>query len=207
MYTLSYWDESIPLRLEEKKEEFSRFKTEEEIQNYLNYVRFIIRHFKDKIEYYEILNEPDGDIGQFVELDDYIKLVKQVVPVIREEDPKAKIVIGAVCNLRESCHYEYLLGILKSDVMPLVDAVSFHPMSGASPEYKNLDDYPSIVQDEHYRKYYYNYPSIVQDIKDTASAHRFKGEYIAEEINYRTQAEFIPTEPWTYSEMVVAKYY
>lgn len=207
MYTLSYWDESIPLRLEEKKEEFSRFKTEEEIQNYLDYVQFIVHHFKDKIEYYEILNEPDGDVGQYVELDDYTNLIKRVVPVIRGEDPNAKIVIGAVCNLREACHHEYLFGILNSDVLPLVNVISFHPMSGASPEYKNLDDYPSIVQDEYYRNYYYNYPSIVQDIKDVALAHGFEGEYIAEEINYRTQADFIPTEPWTYSEVVAAKYY
>ncbi len=207
MYVLNYWDESIPLGLEEKKGEFLRFKTEEEIQNYLDYVQFIVHHFKDKIEYYEILNEPSGDLGQFTELDDYINLIKRVVPVIREEDPNAKIVIGAVCNLRESVHHEYLFGILNSDVLPLVDAISFHPMSGASPEYKNLDDYPSVVQDEHYRKYYYNYPSIVQEIKDTASAHGFKGEYIAEEINYRTQEEFLSTEPWTYSGIVAAKYY
>jgi len=68
-------------------------------------------------------------------------------------------------------------------------------MYGTSPEY------------DYYTEYYYNYPSLVQEIKDVASAHGFKGEYIADEINYRTQRNPNPDEPWTYSEIVAAKYY
>ena len=33
-----------------------RFKTEEDILHYLDYVRFAVRHFKDRIKYYEIWN-------------------------------------------------------------------------------------------------------------------------------------------------------
>lgn len=196
LYTLLYWNETIKEKIEEHEErgeEFLRFKTEEEIQNYLNYVQFIVHHFKDKIEYYEILNEPDGDIGQHVEVNDYINLVKRVIPVIREEDPKAKIVVGGPGYLAEFCHYEYLFAILRSDIMPLVDAVSWHPMYGTSPEY-----------DE---EYYYNYSFIVQEIKDVASSHGFKGEYIAEEMCWRTPRNPNPYEPATYSETVAAKYY
>ena len=43
-------------------------------------------------------------------------------------------------------------------------------MYGASPQY------------DYYRQYYYDYPSIVEEIKNVASAHGFKGEYIAEEL-------------------------
>jgi len=35
------------------------YKTEEDIQRYLSWVRFMVRHFKGRVEYYEILNEPD----------------------------------------------------------------------------------------------------------------------------------------------------
>ena len=45
--------------------------------------------------------------------------------------------------------------------MPLVDAVSWHPMFAASPEFHS--------------DYYYDYPAKVQQIKDTASAHGFAG--------------------------------
>lgn len=196
MYTLVYWDPEAPSFKEEEKQDYSRFKTEDEIQRYLDYVQFIVHNFKDRIEYYEILNEPNHNEGtqQHVELDDYINLVKRTVPVIRQEYPEAKIVVGAHANLREF-GTEYLFGILNSDVMPLVDAVSFHPMYGASPEY------------DYYREYYYNYSSLIQEIKNRASAHGFEGEYIADELIWRTPVSSNPDEPWIYSKTASAKYY
>lgn len=194
MCGLVFWDSESPGQVEE--EGYLRFKTEDEIQRYLDYVKFIVNHFKDRIEYYEILNEPNIGHGtqQYVELDDYINLVKRVVPVIREEHPGAKIVVGATAAFREENTREYLFGILKSDIMPLVDGISFHPMYGeTSPQYDG--------------EYYYNYSSLMQEIKDMASAHGFKGEFIADEINYRTQRNPNIYEPWTYSEIVAAKYY
>lgn len=185
-YCLVYYDEAIPV---DPEEDYSRFKTEEEIQRYLDYVQFIVHNFKDRIEYYEILNEPESENpGQYVEVADYINLVKRAVPIIRQEHPEAKIVVGATPDL------ELLFGILNSDVMPLVDAVSWHPMYGTSPEYDG--------------EYYYNYPAIVQEIKDVASSHGFKGEYIADELNWRTPKERDPLsfKP-TYSETAAAKYY
>jgi len=93
MYCLVFWDEAIEI----EKESYSRFRTEDEIQRYLDYVQFIVHHFKDRIEYYEILNEPNIEEGtqQYVEVADYINLVKRTIPIIRQEDPKAKIVAGA----------------------------------------------------------------------------------------------------------------
>lgn len=54
--------------------------------------------------------------------------------------------------------------------------------------------------------YYYDYPSIIQEIKDVASAHGFEGEYIAEELVWRTPETPHP-DPWIYSDTVAAKYY
>jgi len=194
VYCLVFWDPESPGQ--KKEEGYSRFKNEKEIQNYLNYTRFIVRNFKDRIEYYEILNEPNIGHGtqQHVELNDYVNLIKRVISVIREEQPEAKIVVGATSNLNEPDSHEYTFGLLKSDIMPLVDAISIHPMYGdASPQFD--------------KEYYYNYPSLIQEIKNTASAHGFKGEYIADELNYRTQKNPLLAEPWTYSEIVAAKYY
>ena len=73
--------------------------------------------------------------------------------------------------------------------MPLVDGVSWHPFYGQSPEYEP--------------QYYYAYPSIVQEIKEKASANGFSGEYIVEEIGWDSD---IPGLPLTYSESVAAKY-
>ncbi|MBU4493013.1 MAG: family 1 glycosylhydrolase [Nanoarchaeota archaeon] len=196
-YTLVFWDEEIQIETEEGEEEYSRFKTEEEIERYLDYVRFIVGHFKDKIEYYEILNEQNHCEGtqQNVKLDDYVNLVKRVVPVIREEDPNAKIAAGSVSDLRQTEPREYFLEFIKSDVMPLVDGISFHPMYGVSPEHDIL------------RQYYQDYSSFMQEIKNIASANGFEGEYMADELIWRTPINPHPDEIWTYSETKATKYY
>jgi hypothetical protein len=193
IYTLTFWDVESPGK--EQKAGYSRFKTEDEIQRYLEYVRFIVDHFKDRIEYYEILNEPNNDRGtqQYVEVADYINLVKRVVPVIRDEDPEAKIVMPTVSPLSEPGSRDYLFTILDSDVMPLVNVISWHCHNRESPEYAPV--------------FYYNYTVLVQEIRDAASANGFHGEYIAEELHWRTLKNPSPVEISIYSETVSAKYY
>jgi hypothetical protein len=192
-YMLSFWDKEGHARGEELG--IPRFRTEEEIERYLEFVKFIVHHFKDRIEYYEIWNEPNiGDTPQWIEVEDYIKLVKRAVPVIREEYPEAKIVVGSTSSLIDTGSQEYLFSILRSDIMPMVDVVEWHPLYGQSPEY----------EDE--RQYYYGYPSLIQEIKDTASANGFTGEYVADEIHWCTPDQIEPD--WhVYSETKSSKYY
>ena len=192
-YVLIFWD--IDYVAGGGEINIPRFKTEEEILRYLNFVRFIVHHFKDRIEYYEIWNEPNIDNTiQWIEVEDYINLVKRAVPVIREEYPDAKIVVGSTSELSDPYSQNYLFSILRSDIMPLVDVVSWHPMYGNSPEYDG--------------EYYYNYPSLVQEIKDVASAHGFEGEYEGGELNWCILDQADLDHPGNaYSETVSAKYY
>jgi len=196
-YVLSFWDKEYVAQGGDVPS--PRFKTEEEIQRYLDFVRFIVHHFKDRVEYYEIWNEPNirwaPNLIQWIEVEDYINLVKRVVPVIRQEYPEAKIVVGGVSYTRQKDTYDYLLSILNSDdIMPLVDVVSWHGMYGTSPEY------------DFHRQYYYDYPSIVREIKETASAHGFNGEFVSDELSWLVPAT--PAYPETYySETKCAKYY
>jgi parallel beta-helix repeat protein len=171
-----------------------RFQTEEEIQRYLDYVRFIISNVKGHVTYYEIWNEPNiRDSVQWIEVEDYINLVRKVVPVIRQEDPEGKIMLAGTTYLIEPGAREYLFKVISSDIMPLVDVVAWHPMFGASPEFDS--------------DYYYEYPSIIQQIKDTASAHGFRGEYHAGEISWWTEPEPLAQDAdiW-YSDVAAAKY-
>ena len=97
-YVLSFWDTEYVAQGGEVR--YPRFKTEGEIECYLDFVRFIVHHFKDRIEYYEIWNEPDRrETIQWIEVEDYINLAKRVVPVIREEYPEAKIQVGGTTGL------------------------------------------------------------------------------------------------------------
>jgi hypothetical protein len=73
--------------------------TPESREGYKNYARFMAKHFKGRIKYYEIWNEPssfgfEGDDW----LDKYCQLFKEVVPVIKTVDPEAKVVFGGMCG-------------------------------------------------------------------------------------------------------------
>ncbi len=122
-------------------------------------------------------------------------LVRRVIPIIREEDPQAKIVVGGSSNLLYKDCRNYLFSVLKSDIMPLVDGVALHPMYGASPQYDDV------------RKYYYDYPALIGEIKSMASEHGFTGEIIAEEMSWRTSLNPNPYEAWEYTPITAAKYY
>lgn len=152
----------------------ARFTTEQDIRRYLEYVRFIVSRFKGRVRYYELWNEPDnqGRAVQYIAPQDYAELVRRAAPVIRAEDPAAKIVVGSVSNLLGESAREWLYALIRSDVMPLVDALAWHPLYGASPDYA----------DE--RAYYYAYPGILKDIQETASAHGFRGEFRGDEIGW-----------------------
>ncbi len=202
-YSLAFWDKANHPQGWQTTPEFSRFKTEEEITRYLNYVRLVVRHYKGLVQYYELWNEPDrGSPIQFIEVNDYINLIKRTVPIIREEDPSAKIVVGSVpiqpqkidSAIPQPRTRNYLFAVLESDVMPIVDVVSWHPMYGVSPEYES--------------EYYFEYPSIIQEIKNVAAAHGFHGEYEGDEISWRSPDCYWgnPNDP-LYSNLVAAKYY
>ncbi len=89
------------------------YKTEENIATYLTWVRFMVRHFKGRIEYYEILNEPDlnFEAPSGMPVDAYVNLVNRTVPVIRQEDPNAKIVVGAIPDTRFDGSRDWMWGL------------------------------------------------------------------------------------------------
>jgi len=150
---------------------YPRFKDEAEIQRYLDYVRTTVRYFKSVVTYYEIWNEQNiQGTGQYIEPDDYINLVRRVVPIIREEDPAAKISVGQTTQFDDPASREYTYRIIESDLMPMVDVVAIHPFFWDSPEHES--------------EYYYDYPTLLQDVKETAQAHGFNGEFIGSEGNY-----------------------
>lgn len=193
-YIISYWDKQY--QADGGVLPCSRFQTEDEIERYLDYVRLVVNHLKDRVQYYEIWNEPDANTcTQRIEPQDYVDLVHRVVPVIRQEYPEAKIAVGAVSGLHSPDIQKYLMAIAGSDIMPIVDVISWHPFYGASPAYADVAEY------------YNTYPSLVQQIKTLASASGFDGEYRADELTWRIPAFKNPDHPWTSDEISAAKYY
>lgn len=186
---LVYWDEALDTPVTP-----SRFADEPDIERFLDYVRFIVSHFKDRVKYYSLLNEPNigEETQQYVDPQDYVALVRRTVPVIREIDPAAKIIIGEVTPLIWQNSIHYLDIILASDILPLVDGLSWHAAGWSSPEYMS----------EEYDAYQLLVPEIVKKARDNG----FKGEFWATENHWRTAESAHPEEYDGYTGITAAKY-
>ncbi|MCZ6675457.1 MAG: right-handed parallel beta-helix repeat-containing protein, partial [Verrucomicrobia bacterium] len=206
-FDLYFWDKDGHANGEELST--PRFQTEEQIQDFLDYVRFIVSHFKGRVQYYTIWGEPDncGDSPQSggnikcIEPLDYINLAEQTIPVIRELDPQAKIGLAPVVLFFGR---DWLSTLLESDVIAQFDVIKTHPFYDAAPDIDFANDDGVTFAD-----YYYEYPSLVQDIQQTASAHGFQGEYWGTDLTWWDEGNPNKTlgQPWpSHTETEGVKY-
>jgi hypothetical protein len=69
-------------------------------EDFVAYSRAVVNHFKGRVKYWEIWNEPDQS-DYWIPQDDlvaYGQLLKAVYPVIKKEDPTAQVVMGAIVD-------------------------------------------------------------------------------------------------------------
>jgi hypothetical protein len=197
-YSLTFWD--FQNRQNGGKIDRKRLSSEEEVERYLKYVRMVVTSLKGVVGGYELWNESDAnaDFYQRIEPDDYLKVARRAIPLIREIDPQAKIVVGSTSSYIEKECQKYSQMILESDILPLADAISLHTV--------NNDASPVFHSD-----YYYGYDEMWRGIKKTADQNGFKGEYIADELNYRSQYSLDVLQPeigdyHPYEPEIAAKY-
>lgn len=202
IYNLIFWDKAW--RNAGNNVPIPRFRTQEEIDRYLAYVDAIIDHFGDRIDTYELWNEPTNENTiQTILVEDYIELSTQAISRIKARDPGAKVVIGSVSGMGAPHLRAFLLTLIENDqVMQMADVVAWHPFFGDSPEMGGLT-----------AEYYAGYPALVQSIQQTARAHGFTGTFRADEIVYNSPDECPPGAPYCgpvyfmYSDIRAAKYY
>lgn len=173
--------------------------TPEQVAGYLGYVRFMVGHFKDRVRYFEILNEPETMLTAA----QYVDIVERAVPLIRAEDPAAKIIAGAGAvrfeygypgygdRARYSMDLAYLKAVFGSRIAPLVDVLAWHPMGGS-----RADD-----------PYYRTYPETVAQLERVARANGFRGQFMASSMGWRTKSDPIDPLYLNYSETVADKYF
>ena len=73
-------------------------------EEYNNFLRELVKRYKDKVDYWQIENEVfDNTYGPVVFWDgtkeEYIELLKNSYKTIKEEDPEAKVVLAGFANL------------------------------------------------------------------------------------------------------------
>jgi len=98
--------------------------SDEEKQAWTNYVKAVVERYKDKVTYFEIWNEPDGDwcwkhganakeLGEFT-----IATAKAV----KEANPEAKTIGGVLCRT----NIAFLNSALATGMGEYLDFISFH---------------------------------------------------------------------------------
>lgn len=170
------------------------FSTEEALQGYMNYIRYMVRHFKDRVACFEVYNE------WWLSGSEYCKILKQALPIIRKEAPQSKIAIpmfgefaGGMRNLQKP-----LLDAL-DEVAAEIDVITWHPFYSEDPN----------------SQLFLTYPNWIKNIKLEAEKRGFKGEYMATEWSWTDSYPSQPAGPaqglnpnrpyWKISEIAKAK--
>jgi Glycosyl hydrolases family 39 len=74
-------------------------KTDEQIAAFTKYVAWMVNHFRGRVEYYEIWNEPNIDYwNPTANPEDYGRLFKASAKAIHDTDPNAKAVFGGLAG-------------------------------------------------------------------------------------------------------------
>ncbi|MBN1917895.1 MAG: hypothetical protein JW889_08305, partial [Verrucomicrobia bacterium] len=102
---------------------------------WLNYVRYMVRHFKDRVRYFEIWNEWSGDV------DGYCRLAERTARVIREEYPEARIVLNSTSSVSSGAIH-FIVACIER-MKGLFTVVGVHPYYNTDPQ--EIREYPRRI--------------------------------------------------------------
>lgn len=109
------------------------------------YVRALVEHFRDRVTYYEVWNEPD--LSSFWKCGpkaaDYVDLVRLTVEAIRELQPDARVVGGAIAWGITPWSIKYLEDCMRAGLHELVDVISYHGYKSI-PERHTTQEFPAF---------------------------------------------------------------
>lgn len=100
----------------------------EAIKAWENYVDALVRHFADRVDHWEVWNEPNGEwcwSSAKPNGTDYVRFARITSDIVRAIDPKAQIIGGVVCNF----DMNFLEEALRAGLGDCCDILSFHVYS------------------------------------------------------------------------------
>lgn len=126
---------------------FPPIKTEEERVGWQNYVAAVTKHFKDRVDHYEIWNEPD--LTSFWKCGpkaaDYAQLVKLASKKIKEVQPEAKVIGGAIAWGMTVWSVKFLEDCMRAGMYEDVDIITYHGYKSI-PERHSTQEAPAFTQ-------------------------------------------------------------
>ena len=106
----------------------------EGIAAFVRYAQFLAQHYKGRVKRYEVWNEWNHGPGNVspASADAYLRLVKAVHAAIKQIDPEAEIIAGAITpvGIREG----FLTRLVEQGVLDHSDAISLHPYNTRNAE-------------------------------------------------------------------------
>jgi hypothetical protein len=120
--------------------------------DYVHYAVNVVEHYRAKIKYWEIWNEPDFDFYWTPqdEMRTYSLLLRDVYPALKKVDPTCVVVLGGL-----SRDYPFHLErVYENEAGPLFDVVNLHPftnplLSNAMELLRNLYDSAHKVMEKY----------------------------------------------------------
>ena len=176
------------------------------LKAWARYVRFMARHFRDRVRYFEIWNEWNIAVywGAQPSLDHYLAVARAAISVLRKECPEARTVLGSVAGFcwglstwtaeeRAKQERESLLFGAVRELAREVDVIGWHPFYQTDPD---LPMFRTYAED-------------VRAFQAWCAAQGFRGEFMASEWNVAANYP-APTPPnwwgtFTCSELQKAK--
>jgi hypothetical protein len=194
-------DSSVYMGVAHPEQGLSPIPGSPSMQGWLKFVETAVTRYADKVQYWDIWNEPNIDFWQPTPNPaNYAQLLKLTAQKIKSIDPKAKIIgLGT-----STIDFDYISDVLKENIIEFIDYLGFHP-------YRY---YPEDDQDNMGLPYppspFANYDEELQALKDTLKKYDPLGrvELWDEEAGYPSHPEiFIWTPDTIYSsEATQAKY-
>lgn len=101
--------------------------SEEEKRAWHNYVAAVTKHYKGRVEWYEVWNEPDGKWCWKHGPDgtEYGEFVKATAAAVKAGDADAKVIGGSTCL----SGFEWLNDVLRTGAGACMDALTYHAYS------------------------------------------------------------------------------
>ncbi len=125
---------------------FPPIGSEEERKGWQSYVEALVEHFKDRVDHYEVWNEPD--LVSFwkpgPKAADYVDLVRLTAEPLRKVQPGAKLIGGAIAWGMTAWSIKFLEDCMRAGMHELIDIVSYHG-------YKSIPERHSTQEIEAFR--------------------------------------------------------
>lgn len=162
-------------------------KTAAEREAWAAYVKKCAEHFKDRIELFEVWNEPDGDYcwRPASNPEEYREFCILTSKAVKEVIPNAKIAAGSLFYLHS--HINYLYRMMNNELADCIDFITYHGYN-CRPETDGRRDFENIkaVIDMYGGKI-----GIIQGEAGTQSRYSLNGGFSSIEWTSEKQTKFI----------------